>query len=75
MRDFIIRITDKYIIMVIESRMMIWVGHVVHIGKTRNAVKILVGNPEDYLGNPELPNETKRVVCGLDSSDSVQRPL
>jgi hypothetical protein len=31
------------IIMVIKSRRMIWVGHVVHMGEMRNAYKILVG--------------------------------
>jgi hypothetical protein len=45
MRDFTVCVTDKYIIRVIKSGMMMWVGHVIRMGKTRNAVKILGRNP------------------------------
>jgi hypothetical protein len=32
------------------------------MGKTRNAVKILGGNPEDYLGNPGVH---RRIILKL----------
>jgi hypothetical protein len=34
------------IIRMIKSRRMIWVGHVARMGETRNAHKILMGEPE-----------------------------
>jgi hypothetical protein len=37
--------------MVIKSRRMMWMGHVIRKGKTKNALDILVGNSEDCLGN------------------------
>jgi hypothetical protein len=42
------------IIRVIKPRRMRWMGHVVHMGKMRNAYKILVGKPEGKrpLGRP-----------------------
>jgi hypothetical protein len=37
---------SPYIIRMIKSRRMRWVGHVVHMGEMRNAYKILVGKPD-----------------------------
>jgi hypothetical protein len=35
------------IIRIIKSRRMRWAGHVARIGETRNAYRLLVGNPEE----------------------------
>jgi hypothetical protein len=35
------------------SRRMKWAGHVAHMGKMRNAYKILVGKPEDKKDHSE----------------------
>jgi hypothetical protein len=42
------------IIRMIKSRRMRWSGHVARMGETRNAYRILVGNPEGKrpLGRP-----------------------
>jgi hypothetical protein len=42
------------IIRMIKSRRMRWAGHVVRMGETRNAYRILVGKPEEGrpLGRP-----------------------
>jgi hypothetical protein len=38
--------TPQNIIKVIKSRIMIWAGHVAHMGEIRNACNILVGELE-----------------------------
>jgi hypothetical protein len=42
------------IIRMIKSRRMRWAGHVARMGETRNAYRILVGNPEGKgpIGRP-----------------------
>jgi len=45
-------------IRVIKSRRMKWAGHVVRIGKKRNAYRILVGKPE---GKRRLVRH--RIIC------------
>jgi hypothetical protein len=47
---------------------MMWVGHVVLMGKTRNPVKILGGNPEYYIGNPNV-REYRRIILKLTSME------
>jgi hypothetical protein len=46
--------SSRNIIRVTKSRRMRWAGHVAHVGKMRNAYKILVGKPEGKrpLGRP-----------------------
>jgi hypothetical protein len=54
MRNFIACNLLKYIIRIIKSRRMRWVGHVARMGDKRNAYRILVGKPEGKrpLGRP-----------------------
>jgi hypothetical protein len=54
MRNFITWYVSPYIIVVIESRRMRWVGHVAHMRMILNAWNILVGKPEGKkpLGRP-----------------------
>jgi hypothetical protein len=43
-----------YLIRIIKSRRMRWVGHIARIGEKRNAYRLLVGKPEGKrpLGRP-----------------------
>jgi hypothetical protein len=62
------------IIRIIKSRMMRWAGHVPHMGRKRNAYRILVGKPEGKkpLGRSRCRREDniRMDLRGLDSSGS-----
>jgi len=60
-------------IRVITSRRMRWSYHVAHIGKMRNAYKILVRR--DCLGDLGIDGKITFGRCGLDSSGSGQGPV
>jgi hypothetical protein len=46
MKSFITLYSSPNIIRMIKSRNMRWAGHVAQMGETRNAYRILVGQPE-----------------------------
>jgi hypothetical protein len=72
------------IIRMMKSRRMRWAGHVAHMGERRNAYRGLVGKPEGKIPQ-RRPRRTSEDIkldlreigwgCGLDLSDSGQRPV
>jgi hypothetical protein len=56
----------------IKSRRMRWAGHVVRMGKTRNAYRILVAKPEGKrpLGRPRR-RWVDRIKIGWDGTDWI----
>ena len=53
-QDEFSKLYAKYIVRVIKSRRMRWVGHVAHMGEGRGVYRVLVGKPEGKtpLGRP-----------------------
>jgi len=63
--------SSPYIVRVIKSRRMRWVGHVARMGEERGVYSVLVGNPEGKrpLGRPrrrwvDIRMNLQEVGCG-----------